>query len=61
MTGMGNLSLMVSLLRAQKIRTHAPRSFFIKYHDHMRRIGAHTRMNDAYGEQFLNNFVNFFF
>jgi hypothetical protein len=38
-----------------------PRSFFLKYHDHRRRIGASTRMDNTYGEQFLNNFLNFIF
>jgi hypothetical protein len=54
MTEMGNLSLMVSLLRA-------PRAFFLKYHDHRRRIGASTRIDNTHDEQFLNNFLNFIF
>jgi hypothetical protein len=29
MTGMGNLSLMVSLLRAREVRTHSPRTLFL--------------------------------
>jgi hypothetical protein len=60
MTGMGNLSLMVSLLRARN-SGHARISFFLKYHDHKRIIGASTRMDNAWGEQFLNNFRNFIF
>jgi hypothetical protein len=60
MTGMGNLSLMVSLLRVE-VRTHVPRAFFLKDHDHRRRVGARTRMDNTCGEQFLNNFLNFIF
>jgi hypothetical protein len=44
-----------------KVRTHAPRAFFLKYHDHKRRIGVGTRMDNTRGEQFLNNFLNFIF
>jgi hypothetical protein len=44
-----------------KVRTHVPRAFFLKYHDHRRRIGARTRMDNTCGEQFLNNFLNFIF
>jgi len=38
-----------------------PRSFFLKYHDHRRRIRASTRTENAYGEKFFNNFLNFIF
>jgi hypothetical protein len=41
--------------------THVPRAFFIKYHDHGRRIGASTRTDKACDEQLLNNFLNFIF
>jgi hypothetical protein len=44
-----------------KFRTHVPRAFFLKYHDHMRRIEASTSMDNARNEQFLNNFLNLIF
>jgi hypothetical protein len=44
-----------------KVKTHAPRSLFIKDHDHKRRVGAPTRTNKTCGEQLLNNFLNFIF
>jgi hypothetical protein len=61
MTGMGNLSLMVSLLRARKVRTHSPRTFFLQDHDHRRRIGARTRADNACIKEFLDHFLNFIF
>jgi hypothetical protein len=42
-------------------RTYVPRTFFIQYHDHMRRVGAHTRVDNACINQFLNHFLNFIF
>jgi hypothetical protein len=42
-----------------KVRTHAPSAFFLEYHDHMRRIGVGTRMNNTCFKQFLNNLLNF--
>jgi hypothetical protein len=44
-----------------EVRTHAPRAFFLKDHDHKRRVGARTRMDNTWGEQLLNNFFNFIF
>jgi hypothetical protein len=44
-----------------KVTSHAPRAFFPKEHDHRRRVGAHTRMDNTWSEQFLNNFLNFIF
>jgi hypothetical protein len=44
-----------------KVKTHAPRAFFLKYYDHKIRIGASTRTNNACDKQFLNNFLNFIF
>jgi hypothetical protein len=41
--------------------THAPRTFFLKDHDHMRRVGARTRADNTCVEQFLNIFLNFIF
>jgi hypothetical protein len=42
-------------------KTHAPRTFFIKNHDHRTRAGARTRMDNTCIEKFLNNFLNFIF
>jgi hypothetical protein len=44
-----------------EFRTHAPRAFFLKDHDHMRRVGARTRTDNTCGEKFLNNFLNLIF
>jgi hypothetical protein len=44
-----------------KVRTHVPRALFLKDHDHRRRVGARTRMDNTCGEKFLNNFLNFIF
>jgi hypothetical protein len=46
-------------VEGMKIRTHAPSSFFIEYHDHRRRKGVGTRMDSICFKQFLNNFLNF--
>jgi hypothetical protein len=44
-----------------EVRTHVPRTFFIKEHDHRRRVGDRTRADNTYVEQFLNHFINFIF
>jgi hypothetical protein len=44
-----------------EVRTHVPRAFFLKDHDHRRRVGARTRTDNTCGEKFLNNFLNFIF
>jgi hypothetical protein len=44
-----------------KVRTHETRVLFLKYHDHKIIIWVSTRTNNAYSEQFLNNFLNFIF
>jgi hypothetical protein len=38
-----------------------PSTFFLEYHDHERRIGAGTRVDDTCGYQFMNNFISFIF
>jgi hypothetical protein len=43
------------------VRTHVPRTFFLKDHDHGRRVGDHNRVDNTYVEQFLNHFLNFIF
>jgi hypothetical protein len=42
MTGMGNLSLMVHLLR-----THAPSAFLLEDHDYKGRIGVGSKTNNS--------------
>jgi hypothetical protein len=42
-----------------KVKTHAPSSYFLDYHDHRRRIGVGTRIDNTHFEQFLNNFLIF--
>ena len=44
-----------------EFRTHAPRAFCIKAHDHRRRVGAHTRSDKACIKEFLDHFLNFSF
>jgi hypothetical protein len=44
-----------------KVRTHAPRTLFLKDHDQRRRLWAHTRADNTCDEQFLKNFLNFIF
>jgi hypothetical protein len=44
-----------------EVRTHALRTLFLKDHDHKRRVGARTRVDNTCVEQFLNNVLNFIF
>jgi hypothetical protein len=44
-----------------KVRTHVPRTLFLQGHDHMRRVGAHTREDNNCVKKFLNHFLNFIF
>jgi hypothetical protein len=44
-----------------KVRTHSPRTFFLQYHDHRRRVGACNRADNAYIKEFLDHFLNFIF
>jgi hypothetical protein len=44
-----------------KVKTHDPRTLFLKDHDHRRRVGDHTRADNTCVEKFLNNFLNFIF
>jgi hypothetical protein len=48
-------------IEGAKVRTHASRTFFIKDHDHMRRVGDRTRADNTYIEQLLNHILNFIF
>ena len=49
------------IVEGEKVKTHAPRAFFLKYHDQRRRIGDSTRMDNTLGNKFMNNFLNFIF
>jgi hypothetical protein len=44
-----------------EFRKNAPRTFFLKDHDHRRILGTCTRTDNTCVEQFLNNFLNFIF
>jgi hypothetical protein len=44
-----------------EVRTHVPRTLFLHDHDHMRRVGAHTRVDNTCIKHFLNHFLNFIF
>ena len=44
-----------------EVKTHVPRTLFLQYHDHRRRVGALIRVDNTCIEQFLNNFLNFIF
>jgi hypothetical protein len=48
-------------LEGTEVRTHSPRTFFLLDHHHRRRVGAHTRANNACIKEFLDHFLNFFF
>jgi hypothetical protein len=61
MKGMGNLSLMMSFFKARKLGNMCQEPYFLRTMTTRIRIGACTRMDNAYGEQFLNNFLNFIF
>ena len=55
----GKLVFDGDFIKDMKFRTCALSTFFLKYHDHRRRIGVGTRMDNTHNEQFLNNFLNF--
>jgi hypothetical protein len=44
-----------------EVKTHVPRTLFLKDHDHRRRLGARTISDNTYSENFLNNFLHFIF
>jgi hypothetical protein len=43
----------------EEVKTHAPRTLFLKDHDHSRRVGGHTREDNTCIEKLLNHFLNF--
>ena len=44
-----------------EVRTHFPRTLFLKDHDHKRRVGDRTRADNGYIKEFLDHFLNFIF
>ena len=55
----GKLVLDGDFIEGTKFRTHAPSTFFLKYHDHKRKIRASTREDNTRFEQFMHYFLNF--
>jgi hypothetical protein len=55
----GKLVFDGEFIEGAKVWTHVPSTFFLEYHDHMRRIRVGTRMDNTCFEQFLNDFLNF--
>jgi hypothetical protein len=41
--------------------THSPRTLFLQDHDHRRQVGACTRADNTYINEFLDHFLNFIF
>jgi hypothetical protein len=54
----GELVLNGELIEGTKVWTHAPSTFFLKYHDHMGKIRAGTRADNTRLEKFLHYFLN---
>jgi hypothetical protein len=48
-------------VEGMEVRTHSPRNFFLRDHDHRRQIGARTRVDNACIKDFLDHFLNFIF
>jgi hypothetical protein len=48
-------------VEGMEVRTHLPRTLFLQDHDHRRRVGAHTRVDNACIKEFLDHFLNFIF
>jgi hypothetical protein len=44
-----------------EIRTHSPITFFFQDHDHKRRLGACTRVDNTCIKEVLDHFLNFIF
>jgi hypothetical protein len=55
----GNIFLDGEFIEGTKVSTHVPSTFFLKYHDHRRRIRVGTRADNTRLEQFLHYFLNF--
>jgi hypothetical protein len=54
----GKIVLDGEFIEGTKVKTHAPSTFFLKYHDHMRRIRASIGADNTRLEQFLHYFLN---
>jgi hypothetical protein len=48
-------------VEGMEVRTHASITFFLKNHDHRRRLGARTRADNTCIKRFLDHFLNFIF
>jgi hypothetical protein len=48
-------------VEGEKVKTHVPRTLFLQDHDHGRRVGDDTRVDNTYVKKFLNHFLNFIF
>jgi hypothetical protein len=55
----GKLVVDGEFIEGMKVRIHAPSTFFLKYHDHRRRIRAGTGADNTHLEKFLHYFLNF--
>jgi hypothetical protein len=55
----GELFLDGELIEGMKVGTHAPSTFFLKYHDYRGRIRVVTRADNTHLEKFLHCFLNF--
>jgi hypothetical protein len=53
--GNGECFFDCEFVEGTKIRTHAPSTFFLEYHDHEGIIGAINRKNNTHFYQFMNN------
>jgi hypothetical protein len=53
--GNGEFFFDCEFVERTKIRTHAPSTFFIEYHDHEGIIGDGNRENNTHFYQFMNN------
>jgi hypothetical protein len=55
----GKLGFGGEFIEGMKVRTHAPSTLFLEYHDHKRIIGVGTREDNTHLEQLLHDFLNF--
>jgi hypothetical protein len=57
----GKFVLNGKFFEGMEVRTHSPRTLFLQDHDHRRRVGAHTRADNACIKEFLDHSLNFIF
>jgi hypothetical protein len=48
-------------VEGMEVKTHLPIKFFLQDHYHMRRVGDHTRVDNACIKEFLDHFLSFIF